>query len=102
MRRTLIAVEICCHLVNAVERPALFCAPLLQLAVNLFDFCHMGCTQHISGQDCEQYVNQYVRRHGCQLSEHALRPLSEVKIHFCDRNLRAISRDVQVDESRGA
>ena len=74
--------EICSILsVNSSNAPALCPASALQLALNLFDFPCIPCSDcELTGEDYVQHVNECVCRNVHQFPEHRLLPWSNLKI----------------------
>src|SRR5271165_1415378 len=72
---TLIQTLIARFSVNSLKAPALLLASMLQLALNLFDFLRIGCSDcAVTGEDDVQHVNECVSRDVHQFSEHGLLP----------------------------
>jgi len=68
--------------VNRLKAPALVLTSTLQLALNLFDFRRIVCSDcDVTGEDYVQHVNECVSRDVHQLSEHGLNP----QVQFEDR-----------------
>jgi hypothetical protein len=75
-----------------LKAPALLPASTLQLALNLFEFRRIGCSDsEVTGKDYVQHVNECVSRDVHQFSEHGLLPWSNLKIALRIRNPAARS-----------
>jgi hypothetical protein len=86
--------------VNRLKAPALVLTSTLQLALNLFDFRRIVCSDcDVTGEDYVQHVNECVSRDVHQLSEHGLIPRCNLKIALRIRNPAARSGQLQVDEN---
>jgi hypothetical protein len=78
--------------VNSLKAPALLRASTLQLALNLFDFRRIVCSDcELTGEDYVQHVNERVSRDVHQLSKHGLLPWGDLKVAFRIRNPAARS-----------
>jgi hypothetical protein len=77
------------HTVLSID-PALCLRSTVQLALNLFDFCGLSCSEcDLIGKDYEKHVNQCSGRDGHQFSEHRFPPGAIWLSVFCIRNSTA-------------
>jgi hypothetical protein len=85
--------------VNGCQAPVLRSASALQLALNLFDFRCVTCSDDdFAGEDHVQHVNECVSRDVCQFSQHGQLLGANLKIAISGRNPGATPEHAEVDE----
>jgi hypothetical protein len=95
-------------LIDRAKAPVLVFASPFQLALNLFDFGHVGCRyRRFASENDEQHVNERIRRDVYQFSMHRASPWSELSsdrhLGMCnpaarDEHVRTDEKSLQISE----